>query len=79
MERVRKAGSELDNVFTFAEEAFADGQEMLIILTELTKGSYSAYYISRHGCSKYYEHNKELLFYERQSEILREIEGIGLD
>ena len=76
MERVRKAGSELDNVFTFAEEAFADGQEMLIILTELTKGSYSAYYISRHGCSKYYEHNRELMFYERQNEILGIIEDL---
>ena len=73
------ADAKLENMFTFAEEVFADGQEMLIIVTELTKGFYSAHYISRHGCSKYYEHNKELLFYERQSEILREIEEIGLD
>ena len=73
-----KADSELDNMFRFAEDVFADGQEMLIIVTELTKGFYSAHYISRHGCRKYYEHNKELLFYERQNEILREIEDIDL-
>jgi hypothetical protein len=51
---------------------------MLIIVTELTKGSYAAHFISRHGCGKYFEHNKELLFYERQNEILREIEEIDL-
>ena len=70
--------SELDNMFEFAEEVFKDGPEMLIIVTELTKGFYSAYYISRHGCEKYFKHNKELLFYERQNEILREIEDIDL-
>ena len=69
MERVKEAGSELDKMFSFAEKAFAEGQEMLIILTELTKGAYSAYFISRHGCSGYYQHNKELMFYERQNEI----------
>ena len=77
-DRVEEAGAELDNVFTFAEEAFSEGQEMLIILTELTKGFYSAYFISRHGCSKYFKHNKELLFYERQNDILRVIEDIDL-
>lgn len=78
MELVRETGAELDNLFGFAEKAFPDGQEMLIILTELTKGYYSAHFISRHGCSKYFEHNKELMFYERQNEILRVIEDLEL-
>ena len=78
MDHVKIISSELENMFIFAEEAFRDGQEMLIIVTELTKGFYSAHFISRHGCSKYFEHNKELLFYERQNEILREIEDIEL-
>ena len=77
-ELVAEADSVLENLFVFAEEAFGEGQEMLIIVTELTKGFYSAHYISRHGCRKYYEHNKELLFYERQNVILREIEGLEL-
>ena len=77
-DHVKGIDSELENMFTFAEDAFRDGHEMLIIVTELTKGFYSAHYISRHGCSKYFEHNKELLFYERQNAILREIEDIEL-
>ena len=75
---VEKADAELNNMFIFAEEVFSDGQEMLIIVTELTKGYYSAQFISRYGCKKYFEHNKELLFYERQKDIIREIENLDL-
>ena len=75
---VEKTDAELENVFSFAEEVFSEGQEMLIIVTELTKGFYSAHHISRYGCKKYFEHNKELLFYERQNEIIREIEELEL-
>ena len=70
--------TELENMFSFAEEVFADGQELLIMVTELTRGFYSAHFLSRHGCDKYFKHNKELLFYERQNSILREIENIDL-
>jgi hypothetical protein len=65
-------------MFCFAEEAFEGGQEMLIIVTELTRGFYTAHYISRHGCRKYFEHNKELLFYERQNEIIRIVENLDI-
>ena len=75
---VEKTDAELENMFAFAEEVFSEGQEMLIIVTELTKCFYSAHYISRYGCKKYFEHNKELLFYERQNEIIREIEDLDL-
>ena len=78
MKRADDLSSELENMFIFAEEAFRDGHEMLIIVTELTKGFYSAHYISRHGCSKYFQHNKELLFYERQNDILKEIKDIEI-
>lgn len=75
---VEKTGEKLKNMFVFLEDVFSDGQEMLIVVTELTKGYYSARFISRYGCEKYFEHNKELLFYERQNEIIREIEEMEL-
>ena len=73
-----KAGKELSNVFTFCEEAFGDGQELLILVTELTISYYGAHFISRYGCKEYFAHNKELLFYERQKEIIQEIEKLEL-
>ena len=47
---------------------------MLILVTELTINPHSARFISRYGCKEYFAHNKELLFYERQKEIIREME-----
>lgn len=73
------AGKQLSNVFFFCEEAFDEGQEMLILVTELTISYYGAHFISRYGCKEYFDHNKELLFYERQKEIIREIENLELE
>ena len=72
-EAAGKVGIKLSNLFKFGEEAFGDGQEMVIIVTELTANYYSAKFISTYGCKEYFEHNKELLFYERQKEIIAEI------
>ena len=72
------AGKQLSNVFIFCEEAFPDGQEMLILVTELTISYYGAHFISRYGCKEYFAHNKELLFYERQKEIITELENLEL-
>ena len=70
------AGQELSNVFLFCEEVFGEGQELLILVTELTISRYGAHFISRYGCEEYFAHNKELLFYERQKEIIKEIENL---
>jgi hypothetical protein len=72
------AGTKLSNVFTFCEEVFGDGQEMLILVTELTINCYGAHFINRYGCKEYFAHNKELLFYERQKELLKEVERLEL-
>ena len=38
----------------------------------------TAKFISEFGCEEYFRHNKELLFYERQQEIISRIENLGL-
>lgn len=73
------AGKKLSNVFAFCEEVFGDGQEMLILVTELTINYHTAKFISRYGCKEYFNHNKDLLFYERQKEIITELEDLNLD
>ena len=72
------AGKKLSNVFAFCEEVFGDGQEMLILVTELTINYHTAKFISRYGCKEYFNHNKDLLFYERQKEIITELENLNL-
>lgn len=75
---VKEAGGKLSCLFRYCEEAFLDGQELLILVTELTLSYYGTHYISRYGCQEYFKHNKELLFYERQKEIIKEVQTISL-
>lgn len=70
------AGKQLSDLFVFCEDVFGEGQEMLILVTELTINSCSARFISRYGCREYFAHNKELLFYERQKEIIKKMENL---
>ncbi|MBR4879532.1 MAG: AAA family ATPase [Clostridia bacterium] len=73
-----KAGKCLSNLFKFCEKVFGDGHEMLILVTELTISYYGARFISRYGCVEYFAHNKELLFHERQKEIIAELEKLEI-
>ncbi len=66
----------LQNAFDFLEAAFADGQEMVIFVTELNTSPYSLEFISEYGCDSYYKYNKKLLFHEEYTEILDELNEI---
>ena len=70
---------QMSNAFVFCEKVFLEGQEMLIFVTELTINYYTATFISRYGCDEYFKHNKELLFYDRQKEIISELENMDFD
>ena len=74
-----KTGERLSNLFRFVEAVFGEGQEMLILVTELTAGYYSARFISRHGCAEYFAHNRELLFYERQKELISQLNDLDIE
>ena len=73
-----EAGKKLSNMFKFCEDVFKDGQEMVILVTELTISYFGAHFISRYGCKEYFDHNKKLLFYERQKQIISELEKLEL-
>ncbi len=64
----------LNNLFVFTEKCFGGAQEMLVLITDLTVNEYSSRFIARFGCDRYFEHNKELQFHEREKQIMYEIE-----
>ena len=70
------AGEKLGRMFRFCENAFGVGQEIQILVTELTISHYGAKFISRYGCPEYYAHNKGLLIHDRQRELLDEIDRL---
>ncbi len=73
-----RAKDRLSNMFKFIEEVFPGGQEMLIIVTELTQNQIASSFISKYGCEEYFKHNKDLLLHNRQKEIADEIEAFNL-
>ena len=77
-ENIAETKNKLTNLFEFAEEVFADGQEMLILVTEMTVRYYCAKFITKFGCDEYFERNRDLLFYERKQELLSEISELDL-
>jgi hypothetical protein len=74
----KEVGEMLENVFKFVEEIFGEGQELLILVTELTTNAQTAKFISRFGSEAYFKHNKNLLFYERQKSLIKDLEDLTL-
>ncbi len=78
-EKTSHTGRRLENLFYFAEQAFAEGNEMLILVTELTVNNDSARFIGQFGCPAYERHSKDLMLSERQNSLLGEIKALNLE
>ena len=76
--KVIRCQEELDNAFRFLEETLGSGQEMLIFVTELSINPITSQFIFEHGCEKYYEHNKRLMFENKQDELTKRIDALHL-
>jgi hypothetical protein len=70
---------QLDNIFAFCETVFPEGQELLLLVTEFSVDASSARFIGKYGCEAYFRYNRELMFYERNRELNREISALKLD
>lgn len=68
----------LSNLFRFVEKVFGDGNEMLILVTDLTVNYHSAKFISQKGCEEYYKYNQKFQLYERQRELADALEQLQL-
>lgn len=63
----------LEHAFTFMEQAFSDGQEMVIFVTELTITPEIAVFLSEHRIERYETYKDQLLIGTKRAEILSEI------
>lgn len=81
-QETQKTGGHLHALFSFAEQAFSSsegsGNEMLILVTELTVGKSSSTFIANFGSEDYRRHNEELMLSERQSDLQGKIAALGL-
>lgn len=79
--RAAEAKRRLGNLIRFCENMFGmdsagDSHEMVILITELTINAYAARFISRYGSDEYFAHSQELLLYDRQKELISELEAL---
>ncbi len=63
----------LEHAFTFMEQAFSDGQEMVVFVTELTITPEIAVFLSEHRIEGYETYKNQLLIGTKRAEILSEI------
>ena len=74
-ERLRKAaetGEHLTNAFRFLAEAFGEGQEMVLFLSELSAGYYSLKFVQENGNEAFYKYNRLLLLNDQREQLRAE-------
>ena len=64
---------ELSYLFDFASRAFKEGNEMLILVTEMTVNTYTSKFIARYGCDEYMKYKDEMMLEERTGALKEEI------
>ncbi len=63
----------LEHVFTFMENAFENGQEMVIFVTELTLNTDAVLFLAEHVNEKYLKYKDALLIGTKRAELLEEL------
>lgn len=72
-ESEQDASDALEHAFDFMEQAFEDGEEMVVFVTELTLSSEAAMFLAEHTCDRYMTYNEQLLIGKRKRELLSEL------
>ena len=67
-----------ERVFNFVADAFSQGNEMLILVTELTVNTQAARYIAAFGCPSYTKYNDQLMLSARSGHIAERIAELEL-
>lgn len=67
------ASKALEYAFDFMEEAFSQGEEMLVFITELTTQKEAAAFLAEYPCERYLIYHKQLLIGSRKSDLLAEL------
>lgn len=69
----KKTLQAMENAFTFIENAFESGQELVIFVTQLTITPNAAVFLSEHSVSRYEAYKEQLLIGTRKAALLEEL------
>ena len=71
-EKLEETKKMLEHAFSFLEECFGEGQELLLFETGLTGDDRCSIFISQYGCSSYFKHCELLLYSKKENELRKE-------
>ncbi len=66
----------IDHLFMFVEDAYGKDKEMLVVLSELTARPDTARFLAAYGSDRYFENNEAMLFYQREVDILGQLDEL---
>ena len=67
--KTAQINARISHIFRFTADAFGTGNEMLLLVTELTVSDDSAEFLNRHANEEYFRYNRQFLLSERENEI----------
>ena len=67
------AGIALEYAFDFMEQAFLEGQEMVVFITDLTVSIEAVAFLAEHPCERFTRYNQQLLIGTRRQQLLSEL------
>ena len=73
-ETVAAASVALEFAFDFMEQAFEDGQEMVVFVNELALGPDSAPFLAENDCERFEQYSEKLLLHGGEDELLAELQ-----
>jgi type I site-specific restriction-modification system R (restriction) subunit len=73
---VEKTQAALERGFSFAEEVFADGPELTLLVSDLTCNPSAMEFIRTFGCEKYFAHCDHVLLQSRQKKLMEKIDAL---
>ena len=72
-ESVSLTGMHLENAFAFLNSVYGESQEIVMFLTELTRGHFAMRFVEQYGSDSFYKYNKLLLLRDRKKALQDEI------
>ena len=69
----QETAAKLEHAFDFIEAAFADGQELVVFVTELAMDPEAAVFLAENGNERFQKYNQELLLGTKKAELLSEL------
>lgn len=76
-ERARTLSAQVDNAVAYLEDAFGNGEEVLVFCTRLSCDATFMAFVSTHGAERFVKASQGLMLHDREHDLLEEARRLG--